>query len=539
MIKDKKGLLPFALGPAAALFFIILIAGIVGLIAFLTSGTIRFTIIGIAVFVAVVFLFGKSLSSSRRMSTGERTTLFVLVGVGLFFVLGSGILQETFVPSGSYIQVPAFGYYECAPATYKVPSPWNDIGSSGTGFVTIPKNAADADVRVRIPSNSLLNEAFSNYRVVTQKCDISTGTCESQSISYVSTYAKDSTYFYSIPVNILKNEKIFIDYQKKTLFGSWNGIAGSQYQWRYTPFIIWKVGVFNIGGRTPLTSITEGCSFNNYGNINQNNLLISETLSNVNIGQTSLSNSELQPYQTRGFIENIVPISVENRRIVTYQSQLTYCSNNAVYKIEEVKTNSGTYKVARLDISPISSVTCCPGDTDGTRVCTSEFKWQTITPDIKLECSAFNPCPIPSWIEGSSSKTLVKQTCQQNVCVPETKNVDCTRNTDCTTGQACDITLYTCVNVPGGTILEEGNVTENDCNKKALNQPILGWTWISEQSTEKTFLNKITFGILGSEKTTDKSYCKATFLPYIIFTIVAIILIVVTAIMLTKKRRKR
>jgi hypothetical protein len=458
-----------------------------------------------------------------------------VLAISLFFIFGAGFLNETFSSTSQYIQVPAFGYYECAPSGVAVASPLNNIPSTGSGFVTCPKNSAECNIQIRVPVTSWGSNLISDYKVVTQICDIESGACQQQNIMPVNTYGKNSGdgYYTLNNIPLLVSQKIWIDYQKKTLFST-TGLSGSQYKFNYIPFIIWKNGIFNIGGRTPLTTVKEGCEFGTYG-INTNNFLISETLSQVNIQQTTLSNTVLQPYQTRGFVENFIPISVENRRFVIDG----YCSNNAIYKIDTVKTNSGTYKVVRQDMTPIRSVTCCPGDTDGVRVCKSDFNWSVITATSTVECSAFNPCPILFWTEGSTPGNLVKQTCQNSKCVPETKTVECTRNSMCQTGQSCDMISYTCINNPGGTILESNtSTTATQCEQKAKAAPLAGWVW-KESTTTSCGMNPFCWAGITSPKVTTTGECKASFVIYWILGAIIIVLALIFFLVPSKHKRRR
>src|SRR3990167_306932 len=110
LLEDKKGFLPLI---PLAVGLVILIGGIFAIISFIASAKLRFILIGVAILLAVVMLFGKSLSSTRRSTKGERGVLLLLALVGVFFIFGNGILQQTF--SGDVFVKPQFARLECAP----------------------------------------------------------------------------------------------------------------------------------------------------------------------------------------------------------------------------------------------------------------------------------------------------------------------------------------------------------------------------------------------------------------------------------------
>lgn len=99
--KDKKGFI-FSVG--AALFFLILIVGIVLLVSFLFSSELRWTLIGASIIGATVFLIGKGIVSTRGFDKSTTIIILIFAGVGLFFILGSNVLQQQY-GAGSYLSI--------------------------------------------------------------------------------------------------------------------------------------------------------------------------------------------------------------------------------------------------------------------------------------------------------------------------------------------------------------------------------------------------------------------------------------------------
>lgn len=527
---NRKGLAP--------LLLLAFVAGIILLIVFaftLFSSTARFIVIGIAILGAFVYLTGKALTS--KLDNAKLGLLGIFLAVGLFFIIGAGFLNEQ-LSSGSYVNVPTFGYYECAPATEVVNSPWNIISTSGSGFVTCPSNSDGCNLKIKVATSSFLSSVFNDYRVVYQICNIQSGVCENQKYLSLGAWQKSTDYATSDPLTLLKSEKIFIDYQKSFLSIGWKDIEGAQYNFQYKPFILWRNSVWD-QGRKEFTTIEQGCNFP--ASLGNDKLFISTTLKSAIPSQSSTSTSRLEPYKTRTFVTNFVPISVENYKFVTYNNQQAYCSLGNIYQIDTVTTNSGSYKVVNIGVNPLlADLDCCPGDTQPGYTC-QNYKWVKIQVDTSgntnLECSQFKPCPNSNW-EIGGNKILEKYTCVENKCVRQTQDVECTTNANCLNGQTCDTKTYKCVLVPGGTILEDNANLAVTCDEKASKYPWLGYTL--KTTTEEVGRGPLGIGgLIGLNKKVTTEECVATALPYYILGGFLLVLGISSYFLVRSTKKKR
>ena len=463
----------------------------------------------------------------------------IILIASLFF----GGKQSSYL-SGEYIQSPTFFYYECAPASEAVSSTIINLNTGSSGWISAPDNTDEWDL---IVSQTEQTSWYSlNRRIIYQVCH-SNGVCDSQVIVNGESFSIfGNTIVPSVRIsNLLVGDKVWINYQYQG-FGSWyDKENGASWYQTYKPFILWKVDMFG-GGRTEYTTIKQGC---NFLSSDKDNLLNSITNSIKTItGQSSTSNTKLGFYKTRNFIGTYVPISTANVNFVTYNGKSGYCLNRQIFAITTAVTNGETYRIIDSNFNTVldSSVECCPGEKETTRLCNKNFQWENIE---TAECSAFNPCAGADWSPSSiNSKQLIRYNCVNSKCVSETKDVECTSNNDCITGKQCDTKTYTCVVVETGEYGEgeENNtiLTEKQCIDKAKEYPLLGYEWIDSQTVSCGFLCNIG---LSEPKVTENSYCKATFLPYWIlggFLFLLLILIfIVVIIQLSKgnkhKRKKR
>lgn len=543
-IKSKKAILPALILP-----IVIGIILIVALIAFLFSGTIRYTIIGMGIIAAAVFGLGPGMMSGN-LDNRKLGLFFGIIFIGVLFIFVprlDGILQSTISPpSGQYIQVPTFMWYECAPGTDLINSPESAIPTDGAWY-ECPADSNGCNIWVLGEKNTILDRRF-RYQI----CTKGSSNCFAESYESVNDHWKlwgNGNDRPSKQIATLTNsQRIYITYQRQS-FGWWNREGASVF-YQYNPFILWKNDVFN-GGRTEYSTIEQGCTFTN-----SDRLKLVDSVTNVISGkvpaQSSTDDYKLAPYKTRNFISNYVPISVENVNFVSYNGQPGYCINRQVFAISDVNTNSGTYKIVDSSFNTrlAPSVTCCPGETEPTRKCNSKFEWENIDGG---QCSAFRACAGADWYPSGSAKQLIRYNCVQGYCKPETMQVECTTNADCLTnpnGNICDTKIWKCVNVPPPKPCTKDSdcLAGETCNsgvckggKEACDAKqggLLGWQWV--ESSSCGFWCKI--GLSG-ETTTGQ--CKPTFLIYYVLAGVAIVFMVFIIIMFkaparqTSGKRKR
>lgn len=461
----------------------------------------------------------------------------VLIGLVIGIIFATGILNVAIsTPSGIYVQAPTFYYYECNAASEPVESTHVSLTSGSTnGWVKCPSNTDTCDLW--ISQTETTKWYSSNRRIVYQICHAG-GSCDPQVFTQANSFILSQKKVPSVHIpNLLTNDKVWIDYQRSKLLGGWElQPNGAEWYNNYKPFILWKTDMFG-GGRTEYTSIEQGCNFPS-GDVP--NLLNSMTNSLKQINsQSSTSNSNLPFYKTRNFIGTYVPISTSNVNFVTYNGKTGYCLNRQVFAITSAVTNGATYQIVDSNFNTrlANSVTCCPGENEPTRTCTSDFTWQD--KDLPGSCSAFKACEGADW-EPSGSKQLIRYNCVNSRCVSETKNVECTRNSDCGNNQICDTSNYKCINVEPGTVTCLANQTL--INGKCVD--------ISDNKECKWYQTKITstskdYGFLyyrfftNNPKISTTESCKTSNFLYVIIilgVVLFFVLILILIILLTRRK---
>lgn len=98
-MKNKKGLfLTFSM------FIVLVILALIALLAFFIFPSVKFTVIGISFFIGAIYLGGQILASKNQNKLGTKLLIpLFLVGVGIFFIFGSGLIQQTFFSSEVYL----------------------------------------------------------------------------------------------------------------------------------------------------------------------------------------------------------------------------------------------------------------------------------------------------------------------------------------------------------------------------------------------------------------------------------------------------
>lgn len=534
---------------------LIVVALIILIIASISS-KFRFILVGIILFAMLVFMFFKN---EGKMNKSKIFIGLALLGISIFFMFGSGVLQESF-PSGTYIQAPTFFYYECNAASEPVEST-NVVLTTGSsdGWISCPSNTDQCDLYVY--QTESVKWYSSDRRIVYQICH-SSGRCDPQVFVEANKFlSRKGVPTQRIP-NLIIGDKVWVDYQRQKLLGGWelqpNGAAWYQ---NYKPFILWKVDMFG-GGKEEYTSISQGCNFpsstsgldSDYKNSGGILYPITKLINSVSDSskqfnsQTTTSNTNVPFYKTRNFIGTYVPISSSNVNFVNYNNQVGYCLERQIFAITTVVTNGETYRIVDSNFNTrlAPSVTCCPGEKQTNQICEQQgnnFVWVTVE---DAQCSAFKPCAGANWMP-SGSKTLIRYNCVSGKCVSETKVVQCTSNSDCNTNYQCDTYTYTCVEVSPGTVCGdkkcdvgerkgEQNYCPADCdddNNKCL--------WYQQSYTKETE----DWGFLGWRHIINKPIvtveegCKTATWFYFAIAGITIAIIVIAGMIINKKPKKR
>ena len=181
-----------------------------------------------------------------------------------------------------------------------------------------------------------------------------------------------------------------------------------------------------------------------------------------------------------------------------------FCLAGNVYTSSRLTMDDGTVYIYP-NTATRQAKQCCPGAVISTqyedKICQSDYTWKTITHDTRIKCVSDYNCPnagqLPCQGRQKSGWSCVSGYCEQG----SKTYVDCCINSDCPSDQTCQNNkcvggaVNPPINPPG-----QNNTDKIDCQLK-------GGNWVESTSTTKSFWNRITFGIFGSETTTNQGRC--------------------------------
>ena len=155
-MKNKKGLLGIiSLG-------IILILTFIFIAFFIFSTTFKFTIIGVAL---GILSFVVLLGVKTKNEITKIIIFIILLGVGMFFIFGSGMLQSFVMDR--YVEIPFFATIECQRGVtcsfqYNLPSDgeWFYKGRN------LPENADSYSIQVKTPDYGIISVGKRNFSVL-------------------------------------------------------------------------------------------------------------------------------------------------------------------------------------------------------------------------------------------------------------------------------------------------------------------------------------------------------------------------------------
>jgi len=511
-LKDKRGI---AFTAAFAFFIVIILVALVFLASFVFSGTLRFILIGIALFVGVIFLLGKSFQSGQGIPRSNLAIILILVVVGLFFVLGGGGILQTQFGGANYVEIPVFASVECKlsgsdkSATIGIPEEGRWISDF------LPKNTNAWNI-ILDGSSGFTQKRFEYY------------ICPSR--TFCSNRNFETLFSSGGNVNIgsvPSTSHVWVQYQTKTLTG-YKGFEPSTAEISYTPFSLIRDDPFR-GGRQ---EISNTCVIPTSDSSWRKRIVSSES-SGVSTwgGSNSLNPGDFYNYVTT----NIVSVTEGNTQDGGW---CIYENNQAkVFAIEETRTGDGT-RYDRVNIDKIiSRPQCCNGAAVPGGVCEDG----NFVPVTEVQCNTRADCGIIEWIPGSDPNTVQRPLCQNNQCTFETRNVDCTIDSQCSTNSFCSRNSYTC-EIASDTDLGPGEEREIssriECDQKAEESPLLGYQWV-ETSTSSCGFNPLCLTGITDPKVTTTAECKATFLPFYVFGGLGFLFLIIISFLLFGGRKKK
>lgn len=528
LLEDKRGILGFLTLPVVIVLAILVLL-LVGVILVFASVN-KFIVVG-AGMIALFLIFG------LRGDFNKTKAWFgvFIIGAGLIFIFASGTLQE--VAGGTkYIEVPAFGYVECAPASGGTVDS-GAIKVSGD-FVECPENSVSCDISFSHPDLGVFDLV---RRIEYYVCDDTNfNNCESpQYVNNIEDYsggAKKKIYS-----NLPSNKAIYIEFQQKQFpkigYFKESNSEGRIYV-NYQPFILWVDDTLG-GGRNPFTSNERGCRLGTESFVK--NAITSSSLP-LNEGSYKFQD-KLEPYETYNYISGTIT-SARDGNVINYKGKEGYCidavqgtGKAVIYSIDSIKTISNNYEVVNTN-EPIGEVDCCrDGLIIGNQIC-NDFEWEQIKVDKETgkvenevdECGVFNPCPTGRRILGEGTKSFQYKCVEGSCVVQDIRKEDCVSNSDCKINEICK--NFECI-IAGDVTVGGEKVTGES----------LECAWYQEEKTQSEVIRSW-YNYLGIGEPTIVTNKVCTTASWVYFAgIGVIVLFLGTLAILTmkpkKKRRKR
>jgi len=435
---ENKGKRGFIL-PLAALITIIIVVAVLAIaliVGINVSNKFKFIIFGLLLLVGFFYVLGKGIN--HGFDKQKTFVLIAILSVSMLFIFGSNILQAT-LTGAQFVQAPQFGYIKCEPTGSQIQSSVftltngysNTIGCENLG------PTSGCQLVIKTPSYSW----WQNDRTLTL-IDRSSNSIIFQ--QHLGTWLSKTTPTDKAIPNTLTPGTYLDPHRYELKFEVINFLTGKvsysseplNYYYVYQPFVLKRYDSFSSTNGQAITSI--GPTSCQVSSDIGNDLISFSTIAALAGGSKEGSPSRLEPNEAYTYFTRHVTVpSFSTGTDVANAYCISTGTGGTLYKIEDVQTDAGSYKVVSPTYSaPIGTVDCCNGDSVPGRVCRSN-KWVDVA---NAQCSATKLCPNDQYqrdVSDPSGKTAVRYTCVNSKCVAQTKQVTCTLNQQCGAGKIC------------------------------------------------------------------------------------------------------
>jgi len=409
-------------------------------------------------------------------------TIFIVISLmaGLLTIFGAlGVLDVGVITgSGSYIERPVFYYDKCEQVGSLSYSASSIVAKDGQ-WLNKPSVSDGYDAIIDIKDECAGFSSYVEYYVCNSKV-LSESNCRIYSQS-----EKVSEGQKFIIRGVRNNEYVWAQFQVSRTGFDVSACQGAEYQVAFQPYGIRQ---YNILGGSSNQINPNSCTYPS----TKTDTIISEDIDKLSRPEgRSTDERVMQPNEVRWYVAGYLTSRGSSFEL-NYDGEDAWCrptgSGAEIYKINEIRTTSGTYKVASVDWSDkIGTEKCCPTAIQGDQVCNEDFEWERIAGS---ECSIFKSCGSPNWVPSGSGE-LIKYSCDDGFCVSETQEVECVSDFDCRdSNEVCDLNSYTCekanVNLDG-QVIETIPDSEAECLDK-------GGKWISKSTEDQSILNFVGIG---------------------------------------------
>lgn len=501
MIKNKKGILPLFMLVVVTIIAVLLIG------LFLFTAKYRWIFIGIAILVAVIYLIGKAFQSSGEFSRNKLAIILILSGIGLFFIFGSGYIQQTGFAS-EVVYVPQYGSMKCdlARSDFVLYSA-NKLTTqkSITCGVNMNGYTDSCNFQIQVPSSSITNVG-AGYQI--QKCN-NAGDCIDTS-GNLNTNTWTSVY----NINIDINRDGYIDSSdgdpystiKITPKAGWFGLGGIK------PYDIQVLGnayyLEDIQGNGYGTTYSEGC---NLLQIDYNAHITKKEFTKFNYQQTQ----NQVPFGKRIFyVWGMTPAVTSN--VITKYNKKIYIEKSGYYNNILIAQDGYKYVDWQNPI-PDNSIECVPSNL---YVCNADATLRK-TPGQDVtgqDCSLIRGVPPTDFLKISTD-----QCCKFKCVNNKLQFYGCEKCAVCSQGYSYDLANNRCVKVGDtGT-----GPHDSECS------------WYQDKSPQTEDCGLFGYRKLLGNCIVIAPTCKTAGWVYAIIAGGVIIIIVLILILLTPKSRKK
>ena len=432
--------------------------------------------------------------------TRNRNIIIVLALISVFLIaygLTSGFQGFVAVQEeGKFIGVPTYGWLKCEESNNVVSIPPSDFNMFSSTSLNCKLGGdtliQECDITFKMPSQSELGSKLSIkesgliYSICTlgSSCNIGQGDVANSKIAIRELFFdRDYNFNKEIDIHLKPNQFVVAQYNECSPLGSCSTKNLGRYSLSYRPFFIYKYDIFSQSTGRAITE-TRDCAQEN--SIYERNLAITSVRGNGKLSQqlplaqqiTLRSRDAVIPFLTK--IVAIVP------QYDLFEDDTKYCNDKKIYRVEEVETSGGIYKIADTQTNAqIKDVDCCnSGDVPTGYYCENFVKKKI---DDNIQCNSLKPCPIVGY-QSAVGQKMVFQECIDNICKTDSIKVKCSLNTDCPGGY-CDldsdnpknnecVTIKPIESCGNGVCESDLDETEQSCPKDCTVEEQISSLWL-------------------------------------------------------------
>lgn len=370
----------------------------------------------------------------------------------------------------SYVSVPTFGQLVCEKtdtleyyptANYELfgsEKKFTCQGFKGSSLVQ------ECDVYFKMPDTKPSVLSAPNAYLMYSVCDV-TGYCDPKAAQYIRLndilpFSDTKPAGYNTPaIHITTSQYIIAEYREINAIGSISRPTKVGYKVAFYPWYVVRHDVFSLQSEDKIGE--RDCIIPS--NLNELNFKIKNILGSDKLATTAPESTALNSVniQARGakitYLSNFVAAPAYGN---VNEEKMEYCKDKQIYKIIEIETPSGTYKMVDMSLSnSVRKVDCCDkGDVTPNEACINN---KIVPLSTNTNCQLTTDCQAFAYSRVTDT-SYAYQTCENRLCVNKVITVKCTSDSACNGGRCivdiinpsnnkCD---YTTPNTCGNNVCE-------------------------------------------------------------------------------------